>query len=262
MQTDKVIDHIVKWLKDYATNAGVKGFVIGISGGIDSAVTSILCAKTGLKVLCIEMPIHQPESHVSRGREHIRQLKNDYHNVSDQLVDLTPVFEAFKSEVSLDGSQTVVDMALANTRARLRMTSLYYYAGLQGLLVAGTGNKVEDFGVGFYTKYGDGGVDLSPIADLMKTEVYAVAKALDVSEAILNAAPSDGLFGDDRSDEDQIGASYPELEWAMRMKESGKSANDFEGREREVFGIFSRLNKINQHKMLPIPICEIPENLK
>ncbi|WP_027125808.1 NAD(+) synthase [Gelidibacter mesophilus] len=261
MQTEKVIDHIVTWLKDYANNAQVNGFVIGISGGIDSAVTSILCAKTGLNVLCIEMPIHQPESHVSRGQEHIKQLKANFKNVSDQLVNLTPVFEAFKSEVTLDGSQATVDMALANTRARLRMTSLYYYAGMKGLLVAGTGNKVEDFGVGFYTKYGDGGVDLSPIADLMKSEVYTLAKALGVTESIINAAPSDGLFGDDRSDEDQIGASYPELEWAMHMKENGKTTLDFEGRKREVFELFSRLNTINQHKMIPIPICEIPKNL-
>ncbi|WP_299398199.1 NAD(+) synthase [uncultured Gelidibacter sp.] len=262
MQTEKVIDHIVNWLKDYATNAHVNGFVVGISGGIDSAVTSILCAKTGLDVLCIEMPIHQPPSHVSRGQEHIKQLKSRFANVKDTLVDLTPVFEEFKTEVSLEGKQTTVDMALANTRARLRMTTLYYYAGLKGLLVAGTGNKVEDFGVGFYTKYGDGGVDLSPIADLMKTEVYELAKTLGVTDSIINAAPSDGLFGDDRTDEDQIGASYPELEWAMTMKENGKTADDFEGRQQEVFKLFTRLNNINQHKMVPIPICEIPENLK
>ena len=261
MQAEKVIDHIVKWLKDYASTAHVKGFVIGISGGIDSAVVSILCAKTGLDVLCIEMPIHQPESHVSRGQKHINKLKHDFSNVTAKLVDLTPVFEEFKAQVSLDGEQAVVDMALANTRARLRMTTLYYHAGLQGLLVAGTGNKIEDFGIGFYTKYGDGGVDLNPIADLMKTEVYSLAKVLGVSESIINAAPSDGLFGDDRSDEDQIGASYPELEWAMQMKENGKTTNDFEGRQREVFELFSRLNKINQHKMIPIPTCQIPKNL-
>ncbi len=262
MLTEKVIDHIVNWLKEYASNAHVNGFVVGISGGIDSAVVSTLCAKTGLDVLCIEMPIHQPESHVSRGQAHIKQLKEKFSNVTDKLVDLTPVFEEFKNQVSLDGKQTVVDMALANTRARLRMTTLYYHAGLQSLLVAGTGNKIEDFGIGFYTKYGDGGVDLNPIADLMKTEVYAIAKTLGVTASIINAAPSDGLFGDDRSDEDQIGASYPELEWAMKMKESGKTASDFEGRNREVFELFSRLNKINQHKMIPIPICEIPKNLK
>jgi len=262
MKTEKVVDHIVNWLKDYAANAKVNGFVIGISGGIDSAVTSILCAKTGLKVICIEMPIHQPASHVSRGQEHIFQLKNRFENVEDRLVDLTPVFEEFKTEVSLDGKQATVDMALANTRARLRMTTLYYHAGLHGLLVAGTGNKVEDFGVGFYTKYGDGGVDLSPIADLMKSEVYKIGEFLDVPKSIMKAAPSDGLFGDARSDEDQIGASYPELEWAMQMKAEGKKADDFSGREREAFEIFSRYNRNNQHKMIPIPICEIPKELK
>ena len=262
MKTEKVIDYIVNWLKDYALNARVNGFVIGISGGIDSAVTSTLCAKTGLKVLCIEMPIHQAESHVSRAQEHIKSLKDRFKNVSDIRVDLTPVFEEFKTEVSLKGNQATVDMALANTRARLRMTTLYYHAGLLGLLVAGTGNKVEDFGVGFYTKYGDGGVDLSPIADLLKSEVYALGKELGVSDTIMNAAPSDGLFGDARSDEDQIGASYPELEWAMSMEEKGKNELDFEGRKREVFKIYKRFNTANKHKMIPIPICEIPNELK
>lgn len=262
MQTEKVIDHIVNWLKDYANTAKVNGFVIGISGGIDSAVTSILCAKTGLDVLCLEMPIHQPKSHVSRGQEHINQLKNDFANVKNAIVDLTPVFDQFKTQVSTSDNQATVDLALANTRARLRMTTLYYYAGLHGLLVAGTGNKIEDFGVGFYTKYGDGGVDLNPIADLMKSEVYEIAQVLGVTDAIINAAPSDGLFGDERSDEDQIGASYPELEWAMTMKEDGKTALDFEGRKREVFELFSKLNRNNQHKMMPIPICEVPQNLK
>lgn len=261
MQTEKVVDYIVDWLKDYATKAGVNGFVIGISGGIDSAVTSMLCAKTGLNVLCIEMPIHQAASHVTRAREHIEQLKEHFGNVSDTRTDLTPVFEAFKAEVFFDGNQDTVDMALANTRARLRMTTLYYYAGLYKLLVAGTGNKVEDFGVGFYTKYGDGGVDLSPIADLVKSEVYELGTYLNVPESIMKAQPSDGLFGDVRSDEDQIGASYPELEWAMKMDEAGKHADDFSDREKIVFNIYKRFNKANKHKMTPIPICDIPNNL-
>lgn len=262
MQTEKVVDYIVNWLKDYATNARINGFVVGISGGIDSAVTSTLCAKTGLDVLCIEMPIHQASSHVSRAQEHIAQLSSRFSNVSAIRVDLTPVFEEFKTEVSLEGQQATVDMALANTRARLRMTTLYYHAGLLGLLVAGTGNKVEDFGVGFYTKYGDGGVDLSPIADLLKSEVYDIGAYLQVPESIMKAAPSDGLFGDARSDEDQIGASYPELEWAMQMKDEGKTEDDFEGRQKEVFQIFMRYNRSNTHKMIPIPICEIPKELK
>ncbi len=262
MQIEKVVDHIVNWLKDYAVNAKVNGFVVGISGGIDSAVTSTLCAKTGLDVLCIEMPIHQAESHVSRANEHIDQLKKRFDNVRETRTDLTPVFEEFKTEISLEGKQAIVDMALANTRARLRMTTLYYYAGLKGLLVAGTGNKVEDFGVGFYTKYGDGGVDLSPIADLLKSEVYAIGKFLEVPSSIMNAAPSDGLFGDDRSDEDQIGASYPELEWAMKMNDEGHVESDFDGRKKEVFKIYKRYNNSNKHKMIPIPICEIPKDYK
>ncbi|WP_369992606.1 NAD(+) synthase [Winogradskyella sp.] len=262
MQTEKVVNHIVDWLKDYATKARVNGFVVGVSGGIDSAVTSTLCAKTGLDLLCIEMPIHQAASHVTRAQEHIAELKNRFSNVSDARVDLTPVFEEFKTEVSLNGKQETVDMALANTRARLRMTTLYYHAGLLGLLVAGTGNKVEDFGVGFFTKYGDGGVDLSPIADLLKSEVYTIGEYLKVPESIMKAAPSDGLFGDARSDEDQIGASYPELEWAMQMKDEGKTANDFTGRQQEVFQIFTSYNTRNQHKMVPIPVCEIPNNLR
>ena len=161
----------------------------------------------------------------------------------------------------MDGDQATVDMALANTRARLRMTTLYYYAGLYGLLVAGTGNKVEDFGVGFYTKYGDGGVDLSPIADLLKSEVYELGEFLKVPKSIMKAAPSDGLFGDTRSDEDQIGASYPELEWAMKMDDEGKTADAFSGRKQEVFKIYKRYNNSNKHKMISIPICEIPTNL-
>ncbi|MBE7660021.1 NAD(+) synthase [Tenacibaculum finnmarkense] len=262
MNTPKVSEHIVKWLKEYANKAGVNGFVLGISGGIDSAVTSTLCAQTGLKVLCVELPIHQAKSQVNRANEHIKQLKARFSNVSEAEVDLTSVFEGFKSVVPEVETSAKTDLALANTRARLRMTALYYFAGLHGLLVAGTGNKVEDFGVGFYTKYGDGGVDLSPIADLVKSEVYALAAHLKVPDSIQNAQPTDGLFGDSRTDEDQIGASYDELEWAMKMLDSGKTEADFENRELEVFKIYTRLNRINQHKMIPIPVCEIPSELK
>ncbi len=155
-----------------------------------------------------------------------------------------------------------VSLSLANTRARLRMSTLYYFAGLYGYLVAGTGNKVEDFGVGFYTKYGDGGVDLSPIADLMKSEVYKIGKKLGVPTSILKAKPTDGLFGDSRTDEDQIGASYDELEWAMLQVEKGKKVTDFEGREKRVMEIYTYRHRVNLHKMVPIPICEIPKALK
>ena len=262
MKTEKVAEYIIKWLKEYAENSKVKGFVVGVSGGIDSALTSTLCAKTGFPTLCVEMPIHQAPSQVTRAQEHITQLKNKFNNVSDVKVDLTSTFEDFKNVLPSTEPSAKVDLSLANTRARLRMTSLYYLAGLHSYLVAGTGNKVEDFGVGFYTKYGDGGVDLSPIADLMKSEVYELAAFLDVPNSIQKAQPTDGLFGDSRTDEDQIGASYDELEWAMKMQGAEKTEDDFSGREKEVFKIYSRLNRINQHKMLPIPICEIPKEIK
>jgi NAD+ synthase len=262
MNTEKVTKHIVSWLKEYAEKAGVKGFVLGVSGGIDSALTSTLCAKTGFPTLCVEMPIHQAQSQVTRAEEHIAQLKKRFKNVSSLRVDLTTTFDGFKNVVPTVEDAAKVDVSLANTRARLRMTSLYYLAGIHSYLVAGTGNKVEDFGVGFYTKYGDGGVDLSPIADLMKSEVYKIAAFLKVPNSIQKAQPTDGLFGDSRTDEDQIGASYDELEWAMKMQNKSKTEADFSEREKEVFRIYARLNSINQHKMIPIPVCEIPENLR
>tara|TARA_B100000795_G_scaffold157865_1_gene118554 strand:+ start:2833 stop:3621 length:789 start_codon:yes stop_codon:yes gene_type:complete len=259
MNTKKVAEYIINWLKEYATNAKANGFVLGVSGGIDSALTSTLCARTGLPTLCVEMPIHQAESQVSRAEEHIKQLKERFSNVSEARVNLTSTFEDFKNVLPEVEMSTKLDLSLANTRARLRMTTLYYFAGLHGLLVAGTGNKVEDFGVGFYTKYGDGGVDLSPIADLMKSEVYDLAAYLEVSSSIQKAQPTDGLFGDSRTDEDQIGASYDELEWAMQMQDENKTADEFSGREKSVFKIYNHLNSINQHKMMPIPICKIPK---
>ena len=262
MQVEKVTQYITSWLKEYATNAGVKGFVIGVSGGIDSAVTSTLCAKTGFPTVCLEMPIHQEESQVNRATRHISSLQERFKNVATNQVNLTPVFDSLVKAMPSVENEDDRFMSLANTRARLRMTSLYYFAGLDNLLVAGTGNKVEDFGVGFYTKYGDGGVDLSPIADLMKSEVYAIARYLGVDEEIQKAPPTDGLWGDDRTDEDQLGASYDELEWAMKAQESGKEIADFTGRQQEVYKIYLRLNKANLHKMNPIPVCEIPENLK
>jgi len=254
---DQVNTQIVNWLKSYAETAKVNGFVVGISGGVDSAVTSTLCAQTGLQVLCVEMPIHQHESHVSRGKEHIEQLKKRFPNVSSVQSDLTSVFETFKKEVPADFEENKLNLTLANTRARLRMTTLYYYAGVHGLLVAGTGNKVEDFGVGFFTKYGDGGVDLSPIADLMKSDVFALAAYLKVPESILIAQPSDGLFGDEKTDEQQLGASYDELEWAMTEAENNNSSDNYTERQKEVFEIYKKLHKINQHKMNPIPVCVI-----
>ena len=262
MQTEKVIEHIVNWLRDYAINANIKGFVIGVSGGIDSAVTSTLCARTGLELLCVEMPIHQGENQVTRADGHINWLMDNYPNVKRQPVNLTPVFDSLVAALPKVADEEKRFMSLANTRARLRMTTLYYFAALKGYLVAGTGNKVEDFGIGFYTKYGDGGVDLSPIADLVKTEVYALGSVLGVNQDIMEAPPTDGLWGDHRTDEDQIGASYPELEWAMQMDNEGKTIDDFSDRKKEVFAIYKKFNSANKHKMIPIPICEIPDSLK
>ncbi|HET8810052.1 MAG TPA: NAD(+) synthase [Flavobacteriaceae bacterium] len=261
MKTEKVVTHIVDWLKEYLTNSNMNGFVIGVSGGVDSAVTSVLCAKTGFPVLCVEMPIHQAKNQVDRAGEHILHLKKEFANVTDIQVDLSTTFESLKSVLPQTDLETE-ELSLANTRARLRMTTLYYFAGLHRFLVVGTGNKIEDFGVGFFTKYGDGGVDISPIADLLKSEVYELGKTLEISQNILTAPPTDGLFGDDRSDEMQLGATYDELEWAMEMAENNRSESDFSGRKLEVFKIYKRLHNANLHKMNPIPVCEIPKKFR
>ena len=259
MNVEKVVDHIVDWLTAYSNNSGTSGFVVGVSGGIDSAVTSALCARTGIDTICVEMPIHQSKAQVSRAVKHIEYLITGHANVRRMEIELTPTFESFKSTLPEIENN---DMALINTRARIRMTALYYVAGAEGKIVVGTGNKVEDFGVGFFTKYGDGGVDVSPIADLNKTEVYALGDFLGVNDQIMDAPPTDGLWGDNRTDEDQIGASYPELEWAMEQQDLGKAIDDFEGRQKEVYAIYTRLNWINQHKMVPIPVCVIPAELR
>ncbi len=261
MDRKAVIDHIVNWLKAYTEKSGTKGYVVGVSGGIDSALTSSLAAATGFPVSLVEMPIYQSSDQVSRARKHIDKLQKQYSNVSRVEVDLTPVFDQFIGSLPNVPGSEAREMSLVNSRARLRMTTLYYFAALESKLVVGTGNKVEDFGVGFYTKYGDGGVDLSPIADLYKTQVYALAEEMGVIDEIMQAPPTDGLWGDDRTDEDQIGASYPELEWAMEEQKKGKQSSDFSGREREVMEIYSRYNRNNRHKMEAIPVCEIPESL-
>lgn len=261
MQTQKVIDFIVDWLKNYCETAGMNGYVIGISGGIDSAVVSTLAAKTGLPLLCLEMPIHQAKDQVSRAKEHIDWLKNQFTNVASDEIDLTQTFDDFSNAVNADISKPNVELSLANSRSRLRMVTLYYFAGKNRYLVCGTGNKVEDFGIGFFTKYGDGGVDVSPIADLTKSEVYEVAKQLGIVESIQKAQPTDGLWADNRSDTDQIGATYDELEWAMTQYPE-KTDKDFEGRQKEVMKIYEKYNKAMQHKINPIPVAHIPKELK
>ncbi|MBL4653570.1 MAG: NAD(+) synthase [Flavobacteriales bacterium] len=253
MQTRKIIAHIVDWLTDYSSNSNTKGFVIGVSGGIDSAVTSTLCAMTGKPIICVNMPIHQAKLQFTRAEEHIARLKNKFDNVTENTVNLTDNFENWKTTLP---TKIQDELVMANIRARMRMTTLYAFAGNAEMLVAGTGNKVEDFGVGFFTKYGDGGVDLSPIADLNKTDVFALAKELNIIESIQTAEPTDGLFGDVRSDQDQLGATYPELEWAMEYTSNEK---DLSEREQEVLAIYKRLNGANKHKMIAIPVCKVSD---
>lgn len=259
MKNKDVINHIVDWLNNYSNQSKTNGFVIGISGGIDSALTSTLCASTGKPVICLNMPIHQHKEEYDRGHEHIEWLKKNYQNVSSHEVELTETFNSIATALPSDVHDW---LTMANTRARLRMTTLYAFACHHKMLVAGTGNKVEDFGIGFFTKYGDGGVDLSPIADLMKSEVFALAKELGVVQSIITAKPTDGLFADGRSDEDQIGATYDELEWAMKFLADGNTENDTHNeRKKKVIEIYLRMNRANQHKMNPIPVCIIPKHL-
>ena len=261
MQTQKVTEHIINWLKNYAETAKMNGFVIGISGGIDSAVVSTLAAKTGLKTLVIELPIRQKKDQVQRAQEQISFLKNNFGNVESLEIDLTETFDVFEKNVISKSSTTQNrELSLANSRSRLRMLTLYYFGQIHNLLVTGTGNKIEDFGIGFFTKYGDGGVDISPIGDLTKTQVYELAKELNIPESIQKAAPTDGLWDTERTDEQQIGATYPELEWAMSVHQD-HSAEDFSGRKKEVFIIYDRLNRATQHKINPIPVCKIPKEL-
>ena len=256
MQKSKVIEHITDWLRNYAVKSNQKGYIVGISGGIDSAVTSTLCAKTGLEVLIVTLPLRQRIEEYERATVHIKKLKKEYKNVKSMDIDLTTVFNNLINCLPED---TVSNkLAMANTRSRLRMTTLYALGQTNGLLVAGTGNKIEDFGVGFFTKYGDGGVDVSPIADLTKTQVRLLAKELGIHPEIIEAAPTDGLWDEDRTDEIQMGASYPELEWAMEFHGDESSLTT---REKEVIGIYRRLNKVNQHKMVPIPVCLIPTEM-
>ena len=261
MKYDIIADNIIQWLKAYSKKSKTDGFVIGISGGIDSALTSTLCASTGLPTICIDMPIMQNKNEVNRASSHIKWLQKKFNNVIHKSVDLNDVFNSFKNTVEQNNDKNNF-LSLANSRSRLRMTTLYYFAGINRCLVAGTGNKVEDFGIGFYTKYGDGGVDISPIADLNKTDVFEISKILGVIDEIIKAKPTDGLWDDGRTDEDQIGATYKELEWAMQQKDLNKKLIDFKGREKEVFQILKKFNKQNLHKMNPIPIYKVPQILK
>ena len=239
-------NQISNWIADYANKYNISSLVIGISGGVDSAVTSTLCAMTGIKTKLLIMPIHQNVKETSRGVNHCSFLKKKFSNVEVVKIDLTDVYEIMQSKIP---SLYHNHLSLANTRARVRMTALYAIAGGSNGIVVGTGNKVEDFGVGFFTKYGDGGVDISPIADLMKSEVYELAQELNINKEIIEAAPTDGLWDDGRTDEDQLGVSYDQLEWAMNYK-SGK----LDKVQSNILKIYNDHRKQNLHKMKEIPI--------
>tara|TARA_B100001996_G_scaffold326306_1_gene272611 strand:+ start:1273 stop:2058 length:786 start_codon:yes stop_codon:yes gene_type:complete len=260
MKTSETIQFIVDWIINYKKTNNINGLVVGVSGGIDSALTSTICGLTGIKTLCLNMPIKQNKNQYLRAQGHIKWLKNKFNNIDSIDIDLTKVFNQFK--LTVENSSSKNELALANSRSRIRMMTLYYYASIDNSIVVGTGNKVEDFGIGFYTKYGDGGVDISPIADLMKSEVFQMSKLLEINEDILKAKPTDGLWDDDRSDEEQIGASYRDLENVMNMLEKGIEPDTFEKELKRIYDIYIKYHKTNKHKMIDIPVCKIPEEYK
>jgi NAD+ synthase len=261
MNARAVSEHLVNWLRRYASDHEKRGFVVGVSGGVDSAVASALCARTGMPLLCLEMPIHQAPGEVERARDHVLGLCKAHPRTERHHVDLTMHFEDF---VTLCGAGTTEndDLAKVNTRSRLRLAMLYYYATVREALVVGTGNKVEQEGVGFFAKYGDGKMDLSPMGGLTKSEVYLLARYLNLDQRIIDAAPTDGLWPDHRTDMEQMGATYPELEWAMDLREGGVLPADLHMTERqqEVLGIYDRRHGSNLHKVDETPVAPIPRS--
>jgi len=269
LNTESITKHIVTWLKNKIEGAHKKGFVVGVSGGIDSATVSTLCAKTGYPVMCLNMPIGKSYNH-SLSNVQIEWLKKHYPNVSSDTIDLTETFNAFEKSLPELAS---TEMAFVNTRSRLRMITLYAFSGSLDYLVAGTGNKVEDYGIGFFTKYGDGGVDVSPIGDLKKTEVYSIARFMEIPLQIQETTPTDGLWEDGRTDEDQIGATYANLEWAMDYCDEWNinTWQEYEVLKHKTMKISEIQEKIlyiylcrhqnNRHKMEMPPVCHI-ENRK
>ena len=250
IKMDRITDYghlkerIVDWIKSYVEKNGIKSLVIGVSGGVDSAVVSTLCAETGLPVFALGMPISQNKTQQSLSSNHLDWLVNKYSNVVAHEIELTALFHSFSNTLRLHGFGSN-NLALANSRSRLRMVTLYQVAGSTGGIVVGTGNKVEDYGVGFYTKYGDGGVDIAPIADLYKTEVWTFGKYLGIDPSIIDAPPTDGLWDDSRTDEEQLGATYAELEEAMENS-SGPAVE-----------VLKKFNRSNKHKMSPLPTFKL-----
>ena len=262
------ISHIVKWLKQYAKSAKINTFVVGISGGIDSSVVSALCAKTGIPTIVVQMPIRQNRTLNNRSSLQAGWLLKHFpNNVTHMSMDLTPVFTAFEKKVGPfvdydDDTYGTWQLASANSRARLRMMTLYQIAQCHNGLVVGTGNKVEDFGVGFFTKYGDGGVDISPIGDCLKTQVWDMGRELGLEQEIIDAEPTDGLWDDGRTDEGQLGMSYPDLEQAMENDRLDRECVyntlplDLNKTEKSQLRKYREIRARNMHKMLPIPVCK------
>jgi len=259
MQTGKVIKYIVSWLQAYCDDSNMKGSVVGISGGIDSAVTSTLCARTERQVILLSMPIYQDPGQLFLAQQHVEWLEQNHGQVKGVLMDLTLPFQALEESFPVDIQD---GLTMANTRSRMRMVTLYAFSTHHRMLVVGTGNKVEDFGVGFYTKYGDGGVDILPIADLTKSEIYTIGSELGIGKGIMDASPTDGLWDDNRTDEKQIGATYAELEWAMQFEAESGNEGQLDPRQKEVLSIYQRFHQANRHKMDPIPVCKIPETMR
>ena len=282
----KLENQIIDWLKKYLKTSKMKGWVLGVSGGIDSAVASTLVAKTGAPVLILELPIKQKENQVNRAKDHIKWLKEKYNNVNSKEIDLTfnivneggenltdlldlfsMLMEKINYGLDSDRGTEISNLAEANSRSRLRMLMLYYAGTITNSLVVGTGNKVEDFGVGFYTKYGDGGVDLSPLADLYKTEVRELGKHFGIIDSIIKSKPTDGLWDDGRTDEDQLGATYEELEWAMDWIEVNFGENTFTysledlseltSVQQNALKIYKKRYNANHHKMINIPVFKL-----
>ena len=245
MQTKERIQYILNWIKEYCNSIKYQPvtLVVGVSGGVDSAVTSTLLAKTGLKTIAVSMPIKQNHEQHDLSLQHLEWLTVKFNNVSTEVVVLDNVFNSF--QVIMKGFDS--EIAFANSRSRLRMVTLYQIAQSKNGIVVGTGNKVEDFGVGFFTKYGDGGVDISPIADCTKTQVWEMGKELGILESIIKAKPTDGLWDDNRNDEDQLGMTYEQIEEAMKNSKS------------EYFKKYISIRESNLHKMKPIPVCKFKD---